>query len=367
METPVFRRAVLGTRLALMAIVISLQTSTKAGGGTNQDRVTYFEHAQGTVVLIADGAGGQRGGGIAADCSMKFLRVACARQELSPETCSQLLGALDSELCAHRTAGESTAVMAIIGDDMVFGASVGDSEAWLVQGGKTAVLTGSQYRKPLLGSGAAIPVEFGPVPFAGTLVIGTDGLFNYVRRDLIIESVGSMDKAQLAENLSEAARMPAAGFQDDTTVVVCSRHEEPSIDGHKLLLVENHPVFAETVTREFLSGYDVFCVATICEATSLLGRASFSAVLVDYDLDDGKGVELVEAAKNLLVPPIIVAISAHDAGNEALMKAGADAICKKVRFQAIGELLDNLLKRGLASSCLEVHSAHAGRHLGMSV
>ncbi len=208
-----------------MTIVISLHTSTKAGCGVNQDRASCFEHAQGTVVLIADGAGGQGGGGIAADYSVEFLRVVCAKRGLSPEICSQLLGSLDSELFSHRTAGESTAVMNVIGNDMVFGASVGDSEAWLLEGGQTTVLTGGQYRKPLLGSGAAIPVGFGPVPFAGTLVIGTDGLFSYVRRNLIIESVGLIDKTNLAERLSEAARMPAGGFQDDTTVVVCTRHE----------------------------------------------------------------------------------------------------------------------------------------------
>lgn len=338
----------MGTRLALVAIVISLYTSTKAGGGTNQDRVTYFEHAQGTVILIADGAGGQGGGGIAADCSVEFLRVACAKQGLSPETCSQLLSALDSELSAHRTAGESTAVMIVIGHDMMFGASVGDSEAWLVEDGKTAVLTESQYRKPLLGSGAAIPVEFGPVPFAGTLVVGTDGLFNYVRRNLIIESASRVDRAQLAETLSEAARMPAGGFQDDTTVVVCTRGQEAMVNRHKILLVENHAVFAETVAREFLAEYEVVRVASIGEATTVLDRASFAVVLVDYDLDDGKGVEVVEAAKSLLPPPIIIAISAHDAGNEALMKAGAGAICKKAQFHKIGEVLDTVLKRELA-------------------
>lgn len=329
-------------------MVISLHTSTKAGGGTNQDRVNYFEHTQGTIVLIADGAGGQGGGGIAADCCVEFLRVACSQQRLTPEVCSQLLCALDSKLRAHRAAGECAAVMAVMGDDMVFGASVGDSEAWLVEGGKTVVLTESQYRKPLLGTGEAIPVEFGPAPFAGTLVIGTDGLFNYVSRKLIIESVERTQIVQLAEALCEAARLPSTGFQDDTTAVVCARHcAEARVGRLNLLLVENHAVFAETVTREFLTQYEVVRVAAIGEAMSALDRALFGVVLVDYDLDDGKGVEVVEAVKSLPEPPVIIAISAHDAGNEALIKAGAGAICKKAKFHKICEVLDQALTERL--------------------
>jgi serine/threonine protein phosphatase PrpC len=128
----------------------------------------------------------------------------------------ELLGRLDREL---EGVGETTAVVAVATRDQVFGASVGDSEAWMVGSG-VVVLTQGQQRKPLLGSEAAVPVGFGPTVRKGRLVIGTDGLFKYVSSERIRELASSGNPHGMAEALVDAARLPSRALQDDVAVVV---------------------------------------------------------------------------------------------------------------------------------------------------
>ena len=59
-----------------------------------------------------------------------------------------------------------------------------------------------------------------------------------------------------------------------------------------VLWVENHATFVRR-TLSFLAGHAVTVVPSLAGARAALGRGTFDAVLVDFDLDDGKGVELV--------------------------------------------------------------------------
>jgi CheY-like chemotaxis protein len=110
----------------------------------------------------------------------------------------------------------------------------------------------------------------------------------------------------------------------------------------KILLVENHREFASVVVPTFLSGHDVTVATSLSSAGAALSAATFDVVLVDYDLEDGKGDVLVARLALLPRAPAAVAISSHDAGNDALMKAGAIATCSKLRFDQIGAVLDQI-------------------------
>ena len=57
-------------------------------------------------------------------------------------------------------------------------------------------------------------------------------------------------------------------------------------------MVENHRIFTEIVVNEFMSDYEVMRVSTIKEASVKLLHEKFDMVLVDNDLDDGKGIDL---------------------------------------------------------------------------
>lgn len=110
----------------------------------------------------------------------------------------------------------------------------------------------------------------------------------------------------------------------------------------KILYVENHAIFAQQVCCQFLSAHEVDVVSSLLAARQALGAKKYELLIVDFDLDDGKGDELVTACKELYPNLKVIAASSHDAGNQALMKAGAAAICGKMEFNKIAEVIAQL-------------------------
>lgn len=109
----------------------------------------------------------------------------------------------------------------------------------------------------------------------------------------------------------------------------------------RILYVENHKRFAAIAVAQFLASHEVLVTASLAEARQAIAEGSFDAVLLDYDLDDGKGSELVEELRAMSPRPVVVAVSSHQAGNEALVVAGVDAVCSKMHFSKIGQVLAN--------------------------
>jgi DNA-binding response OmpR family regulator len=112
-----------------------------------------------------------------------------------------------------------------------------------------------------------------------------------------------------------------------------------------LLWVENHAQFARITARQFLGDHTVTVVPSLSAARTALVGQSFAAVLIDFDLDDGKGDELVRELCLTLERPWVIATSSHESGNQALIQAGADAVCGKLQFARIGEVLARLSER----------------------
>jgi DNA-binding response OmpR family regulator len=109
-----------------------------------------------------------------------------------------------------------------------------------------------------------------------------------------------------------------------------------------ILWVENHSQFTHMAIRTFLSAHNVTVVPSLAGARAALASAGFTVVLVDFDLDDGKGVELVRSLREASQRPLLVATSSHEEGNRALMEAGADAVCGKLEFSRIAEVIADL-------------------------
>ena len=110
-----------------------------------------------------------------------------------------------------------------------------------------------------------------------------------------------------------------------------------------ILYLENHAVFAEQVTRHFLAAHRVTVVPSLAAARSSLVSGGFDLVLSDYDLDDGKGEEFVRECRVTHPRLPIIAVSSHDAGNAALVAAGASAVCSKMEFDHIQDVITGLL------------------------
>ena len=113
----------------------------------------------------------------------------------------------------------------------------------------------------------------------------------------------------------------------------------------KIMYIEDHEIFGKQVIQNILSDYDVNQVTSLTQAYAEweLNGASYQIILCDYDLPDGKGSEFIERIRVLGFRLPIVAVSSHERGNQALLKAGADAVCSK--FEIPDSLLDVL--RGL--------------------
>ena len=110
----------------------------------------------------------------------------------------------------------------------------------------------------------------------------------------------------------------------------------------KILYVENHAVFAANVVRQFLSQHSVMVAPSLVAARQALRDGRFNLLLVDYDLDDGKGEEFVRECRATRPGLLDIAVSAHEAGNAALLKAGASAVCSKMEFDHIQEVIGGL-------------------------
>jgi len=196
-----------------MELAVLVQPAATVG----DDRADAFDFAGGKLLVVADGAGGISGGAAAAQAVVDHLRHLPAHPQ---HDWADVLRKLDQLLSSKGSFGETTVVVAFVTSEQIVGASVGDSGAWMFSLGIWLNLLEDQNRKPLLGSGAAVPVGFGPFPLGDRVILGSDGLFKYVKADRIGE-LARLDPMQLAvRELVAAARLPSGVLQDDVAVIV---------------------------------------------------------------------------------------------------------------------------------------------------
>ena len=106
-----------------------------------------------------------------------------------------------------------------------------------------------------------------------------------------------------------------------------------------ILWVENHQRFSQVAIKSFLAAHDVTVAPSVVAARQCLSETDFDLVMLDYDLDDGKGSELVREIICRPSRPQLVATSSHLFGNQALLNAGADAVCSKMDFANIEQVI----------------------------
>ena len=131
------------------------------------------------------------------------------------------LCAFDDELSSRGSGGQTTAVVASVDGSRVVGASVGDSCAWLVSPtGQVSDLTANQRRRPLLGSGEALPVQFDAELDGSRLLLASDGLLKYATVEQICAIATQGAVAEAADALANCVRLPSGAVPDDIAVVV---------------------------------------------------------------------------------------------------------------------------------------------------
>jgi DNA-binding response OmpR family regulator/HPt (histidine-containing phosphotransfer) domain-containing protein len=147
--------------------------------------------------------------------------------------------------------------------------------------------------------------------------------------------------------LSRAVAALAAPEVSPTQQFALDSHTQ----GRRILLVEDSPA-GQLYFRKLLASqaYDVTVASTAADAHSLARSAVFDLILMDIQLPDGSGIDVIrelraseDAAGRARVP--IIALSAHalaDCKASALAAGADDYITKPVR---VGELLKGVRQR----------------------
>jgi PPM family protein phosphatase len=186
-------------------------------GSRGEDRASFFETSRGFVAVIADGAGGTGGG---AEAATQFCDLAEEAANGPITSWASFLADADLVLSRSPSGGMTTVVVVEASNGFLVGASVGDSGALLFGQDTVIDLTASQKRKPLIGSGLAEVVPFGPIHFDGRLLLATDGILKYIPTDKIDDLVRRGSLISAALELIEAAKLPNGGFHDDVAVLL---------------------------------------------------------------------------------------------------------------------------------------------------
>ena len=188
-----------------------------AAGTHGEDRAAVISWCQGQLLVVADGAGGRAGGAAAATAVVQAAHRLAAQQPGPVTSWAVWLEQIDRAL---QDVGETTAVVTLCAGGKIQGASVGDSGAWLIGAQECIELTAAQRRKPLLGSGSALAVNFGPIRISGRLLLASDGLLKYVPHLRIQQLVRTLPLDAVPDALIDAARLPSGALHDDIAVIV---------------------------------------------------------------------------------------------------------------------------------------------------
>jgi serine/threonine protein phosphatase PrpC len=189
-----------------------------------EDAAEVFDRGDTVVVVVADGAGGIRGGATASSALVAAVKGTVSEPRLAltdKRLWADLLRTTD-EVLAEKRAGEAAGVVVAVGPFGLVGASTGDSEAWMVTATGVDDLTVGQQTKRRLGSGRVIPETFERPRLDGVLVVATDGLCKYAALDVIARVVRSDPIGVASEGLLELVRLPSGKFADDVAMVLVS-------------------------------------------------------------------------------------------------------------------------------------------------
>lgn len=188
-----------------------------------EDRIFSITYDETHLFLVVDGAGGIGGGVEAANELVALTDSYFANQfkEISPNLLCEFLIFADEQVFKSPLSGEATIVIVVVQGDFVFGASIGDSEAWVIESSNSYELTEGQIRKPLLGSGSSVPKSFGSFKVAGKLILGTDGLFKYAKIADIAFIVRAYSPKECIPRLLDLVQFPSGRYPDDVAIIVC--------------------------------------------------------------------------------------------------------------------------------------------------
>ena len=190
--------------------------AVEAPGSADQDRVVIGARAGGVTLALADGAGGSAGGADAATRVTDALQSAHFDRPEHAQTAMTHLDALVKSEALGRATG-AVASVELRGDVRVVGASVGDSQVWIRANGRWVELSEAQRPKPLLGSGRARPMGFGPVR-AEQVLLMSDGLSKYTPFDELARLLAE-ESPRTPFCWVDLVRLASGALRDDVSAI----------------------------------------------------------------------------------------------------------------------------------------------------
>ena len=151
---------------------------------TSHDRLSVLRNAHCTLIALADGVDSSKSAQVAAALTVNEL-ARCFRNGVlpeEPEDWAMILEAIDHVVLTDPDAGETSALVMLVRQGVVVGASVGDSVAYLAGApGEPEephrLITPPARPGPPMGTGLAVPVALGPMKLEGKLVTRRAGRF----------------------------------------------------------------------------------------------------------------------------------------------------------------------------------------------
>jgi hypothetical protein len=195
-----------------------LIAQTSAAG---QERLTILERDGRVLIAVADGGAGASGGAAASDFVLQEVARAARAVSLRTLDPAGLLSDIYHALVLARLGGQSTGILAIVGEDGVCGASVGDSGALIARSSDLLDLTERQPRRLLLGTGEAEPIEFTSGPFTGTLLVATAGLLKHAPLERVAACVRGLDLASIPRAIVDLVRVRSGMLWNDVAIAAC--------------------------------------------------------------------------------------------------------------------------------------------------
>lgn len=114
---------------------------------------------------------------------------------------------------------------------------------------------------------------------------------------------------------------------------------------NRVLIIEDELELSGLLKRFLVKKhYDVFCAENLSKALNLLKSNAFDAVILDNNLPDGKGIDLIPSINVLQNHPNIIAMSAMQVQDEAISAGASYYIEKPISMAKIYQLLNDKMQ-----------------------
>lgn len=202
--------------------ILPLDAAGMRFGPTGAGYARYLTEQRGATRLAVVAGGTEAGAGDAAETAIRVVRAARFIPVLcrEPRFWTDLLASADAYLCTSAGRGTCSLTVAAVVEDQVVGASVGDVGAWLFTPTGAIELTGAADGDARLGSARAEPVAFGPVPFAGALLLASAALWRTAATSRLAEVVAGTTPGQAVRALASLVEADRTAAQAELAAVV---------------------------------------------------------------------------------------------------------------------------------------------------